>query len=128
MDEKVIEQIKAQVSKGEKAESSEAGSLLMQIRQKELVISGKVLETKKKAEGIVAEARKEAAVIVQQAGETGIKEAQEYYKSRMAETHAQAKKIDADTINEATKVEQRGEKRLDEAVAYVVNMVTPQSQ
>lgn len=125
MDEHVIEQIKAQTAKAKGDGASQTSSLLMQIRQKELEISGKVLEAKKKAEGIVAEARKQAAVIVQAADEQGIKKAQSHYKAEMAEAIAQAKEIEAATVNKVAEIDKTGEKRFDEAVTYIVNMITP---
>ena len=127
MDERVIEQLKSATANAEAGEA-QSSSLLMQIRQKELEISGKVLEAKKKAEGIVAEARKKAAVIVQEADEKGITQAQEFYKKEMSEANAQAKEIEASTVNKVADIEKAGEKRIDEAVSYIVNQVMPKAE
>ncbi len=128
MDEKVIEQLKATRAKVDKDESGHTSSLLAQIRQKELEISGKVLEAKKQAESIVADARKKAAVIVQQADEQGLTEAQKYYENQMSESREQAKEIEVATAAKVSDIEKQADDKLDEAVTYIVNMVTPTSE
>ncbi len=125
MDEKVIEQIKATRAKAEKEESGHTSSLLVQIRQKELEISGKVLEAKKQAESVLADARKKAAIVVQKADEEGLKEAHKYYESQMSEAKEQAKEIEVSTAAKVSEIEKLADDRLQEAVTYIVNMITP---
>jgi hypothetical protein len=62
---------------------AEERSLLQQIREKEMMISIKIDETRRESEEILLNARKEASEIIETSERQGKKAAQEYYEREM---------------------------------------------
>lgn len=99
-------------------------SPLYQIREKELEISGRVLDIKKKAEQVVADARKKAAETLAGGEAEGEKAAREVEQKMIAEAEKEAATILAGVDSEVAEVKAKAKSRNAKAVELVVAAVS----
>lgn len=95
------------------------------IREKELEISGRVLEARKKATETITEARRKAAETVDRADETALKEAEEFRTTELKRTKKEAEEIKASAGGDAKKITEQGKKNFDKAIVFIKEAVMP---
>ena len=99
-------------------------SVLQQIRKKEVELSVKVDEARRKAEQVVADAKKEAAEILKSAEIQGTKAADEYYEKRYANILNEVENLKKLGEEEAKAAKTKGEQNLSKAIDKIVKVVT----
>ena len=120
MDDKVVEEIKLH----QETIASDANSPLHLIREKELEISGQVLQAKRQADEIVTGARKKAAELVGTAEEEGGAGAADRDAAIRAKAEEEATALHAAATAQAQKIKAQFEARRDQAVRLVLDAVT----
>ncbi|MBI5417318.1 hypothetical protein HZA55_05155 [Candidatus Poribacteria bacterium] len=100
--------------------SSPKSNPLEKIKEKELELRGKHLETKKQAEVIVAEARKKASDIRRSATEKASKEAQIYFDKEVAKIRSETVKFGEEEVINANKL---AEKNFNNAKDFVLKAI-----
>lgn len=99
-------------------------SVLQQIRKKEVELSVKVDDARRKAEQIIADAKKEAAEILKNAEIEGTKAADEYYERRYANILNEIENLKKLGEEEAKAAKTKGEQNLSKAIGKIVKVVT----
>ncbi|MDY0088240.1 MAG: V-type ATPase subunit subunit G family protein [Coriobacteriia bacterium] len=120
MDEKVLEEYQFH----KETVVADVNSPLHLIREKEMEISGRVLEAKKEAEEIVADARRKAVEIVQKAGVEGERLSAEEETRVAAQVEIDVAKVREDAGQSVEALRGAVGDRMDKAVEYVVEVVT----
>ncbi len=106
-------------------ESIETSSPLLIVREKELEIRSKIMESQRKAEEIVAEARRKAAAIKDKALVEGPKEAQEYADAELKKIEEEAAKIRTSAASEIGTIKEAGARDFEKAVNKIVGLLIP---
>ena len=119
MDEKVLEEFQFHKD----TVVADANSPLHLIREKEMEISGRVLDAKK-AEQIVADARRKAVEIVQKAEVEGERLSDEEEQRVAAQLEVDVAKVREDAERDVEELRETIGQRMDKAVEYVVGSVT----
>jgi vacuolar-type H+-ATPase subunit H len=99
-------------------------SLLQQIREKELMLSIKIDETRREAEEITLSARKEALEMIENSEREGKKAAQEYYDREMENLKKEIEQLKSHSIQQAMSVRVDGERNLPLAIDKIVKVVS----
>ena len=103
---------------------AEEKSLLGQIREKELMISIKIDETKREGEEVILSARKEASEMIETSEREGKKTAQEYYEKEMETLRKEIEQLRNQSNQQALLVRTEGERNLPSALDKIVKVVT----
>lgn len=103
--------------------SSAPATPLELIREKEAVLSGRVLSAKREADEIVSGARKQAASIIETATEESMTSARERQRRIVEETEASSIALLADADAEATELAKEIQPKIQSAVDFVVKTV-----
>lgn len=103
----------------------EKSSLLAALKEKELDIKAKILETQHEAENLVKKAHEEAAVIKEKALKEGTKEGKRIFKEEIAKTEKEAQKIKNVAPQEIKNLKKSFKENVDKAVEYVLNEILP---
>ncbi|MCK9592523.1 MAG: hypothetical protein M0Q91_11005 [Methanoregula sp.] len=103
---------------------AEDKSLLQQIREKELMISIKIDETRREGEGIILNARKEASEIIENSESEGKKIAQEYFEKEMEKLRKEIEHIRDQSNQQALLVRAEGERNLPSAIDKIAKVVS----
>lgn len=120
MDEKVLEEYQFH----KETVVADVNSPLHLIREKEMEISGRVLEAKKEAEQIVADARRKAVEIVQKAEAEGERLSAEEEKRVSAQVEIDVAKVHEDAGHSVDELRGAIGERMDKATEYVLEAVT----
>lgn len=120
MDEKVLEEYQFH----KETVVADVNSPLHLIREKEMEISGRVLEAKKEAEQIVADARRKAVEIVQKAEVEGERLSAEEETRVAAQVEVDVAKVREDAEQSVEALRGAVGDRMGKAVEYVVEVVT----
>ena len=107
------------------AMSADAQSPLVQIREKELEIRGRVMEAQKEAEKIVADARGRSATLIEEASREGERAASEHYKTELATVDDEVRELAASQDKEIATMVSTARKRLDAGVEGVLKAIVP---
>jgi vacuolar-type H+-ATPase subunit H len=99
-------------------------SLLQQIREKELMLSIKIDETRREAEEITLNARKEASEMIENSEREGKKAAQEYYEKEMENLKKEIEQLRSQSNQQAMSVRVDGERNLPSAIHKIVKVVS----
>lgn len=99
-------------------------SLLQQIREKEMMISVKIDETKRESEEILLNAKKEASEIIETSEREGKKAAQEYYEMEMEKLKKEIEQLRNQSNQEALLIRTEGERNLPSAIDKIAKIVT----
>jgi len=99
-------------------------SLLQQIREKELMLSIKIDETRREAEEITLKARKEASEMIENSDREGKKAAQEYYEKEMENLKKEIEQLKSQSNQQAMSVRVDGERNLPSAIDKIVKVVS----
>lgn len=103
---------------------AEERSLLQQIREKEMMISIKIDETRRESEEILLNARKEASEIIETSEREGKKAAQEYYEREMEKLKKEIEQLKDQSNQKALLVRAEGERNLPSAIDKIAKVVT----
>ena len=103
---------------------AEEKSLLGQIREKELMISIKIDETKREGEEVILSARKEASEMIETSEREGKKTAQEYYEKEMERLRKEIEQLRNQSNQQAILVRAEGERNLTAAIDKIANVVS----
>jgi vacuolar-type H+-ATPase subunit H len=103
--------------------ATDANSPLHLIREKEMEISGRVLDAKQEAEEIVAKARKQAVETVQKAEAEGVNAAEAEEADIRAQVEKDVADIEASTEKDKEVLRALISEKADEAVSHVVAVV-----
>ncbi len=103
---------------------AEERSLLQQIREKEMMISIKIDETRRESEEILLNARKEASEIIETSERQGKKAAQEYYEREMEKLKKEIEQLRDQSNQKALLVRAEGERNLPSAIDKIAKVVT----
>ncbi len=103
---------------------AEERSLLQQIREKEMMISIKIDETRRESEEILLNARKEASEIIETSEKEGKKAAQEYYEREMEKLKKEIEQLRGQSNQKALLVRAEGERNLPSAIDKIAKVVT----
>jgi vacuolar-type H+-ATPase subunit H len=99
-------------------------SLLQQIREKELMLSIKIDETRREAEEITLKARKEASEMIENSEREGKKTAREYYEKEMELLKVEIEQLKSQGNQQAMSVRKEGERNLPSAIDTIVKAVS----
>ena len=99
-------------------------SLLQQIRDKELMISIKIDETRREGEEVMLSARKEASEMIETSERVGKKAAQEYYEKEMEKLREEIEQLRNQSNQQALLVRAEGERNLPSAIDKITNAVS----
>lgn len=99
-------------------------SLLQQIREKELMLSIKIDETRREAEEIILKARKEASEMIENSEREGKKAAKEYYEKEMENLKKEIEQLKSQNNQQAMSVRVDGERNLPSAIDKIVKVVS----
>jgi vacuolar-type H+-ATPase subunit H len=99
-------------------------SLLQQIREKELMISIKIDETRREAEEVILNARKEASEMIENSDREWKKAAQEYYEKEMEQLKKEIEQLKSQSNQQAMSVRAEGERNLPSAIDKIVKVVS----
>ena len=99
-------------------------SLLQQIREKELMLSIKIDETRREAEEIILKARKDASEMIENSERGGKKAAQEYYEKEMENLKKEIEQLKSQSTQQAMSVRVDGERNLPSAIHKIVKVVS----
>ena len=103
---------------------AEEKSLLQQIREKELMISIKIDETRRQGEEIILIARKEASEMIENSEREGKKAAQEYHEKEMEKLRKEIGQLRDQSNQQALLVRTAGERNLPSAIEKIVKAVS----
>ncbi len=103
---------------------AEERSLLQQIREKELMISIKIDETRREGEEIILNARKEASEIIENSEREGKKAAQEYFEKEMEKLSKEIEQLKNQSSQQALLVRAEGERNLPSAIDKIAKAVS----
>jgi vacuolar-type H+-ATPase subunit H len=98
-------------------------TLLQQIREKELMLSIKIEDTRKEAEEIILQARKDAVDILEKSEKEGKKAAEEYYIQEMETLKQEIGQLKAQGTQRAMDLKAEGEHNLPAAVEKIEKTV-----
>jgi len=99
-------------------------SLLQQIREKELMISIKIDETRREGEEVILSARKEASEMIETSEREGKKAAQEYFEQEMEKLREEIEQLRNQSNQQALLVRAVGERNLPSAIDKIANVVS----
>ena len=103
---------------------AEEKSLLQQIREKELMISIKIDETRREAEEVIINARKEASEMIEISERGGKKVAQEYFEKEMERLRKEIEQIRNQSNQQEISVRAEGEHNLPSAIDKIAKVVS----
>jgi len=103
---------------------AEEKSLLQQIREKELMFSIKIDETRREGEEILLNARKEASEMIETSEREGKKTAQEYYEKEMERLRKEIEQLRNQSNQQALLVRAEGEHNLPSAIDKIAKVVS----
>lgn len=103
---------------------AEEKSLLQQIREKEMMISIKIDETRREGEEIILNARKEASEIIETSEREGKKAAQEYFEKEMEKIRKEIEELRNQSNQKALLVRAEGERNLPSAIDKIAKAVS----
>jgi vacuolar-type H+-ATPase subunit H len=103
---------------------AEEKSLLQQIREKEMMISIKIDETRRESEEIMINARKEASEIIETSESEGKKAAQEYFEKEMDKLRKEIEELRNQSNQKALLVRAEGERNLPSAIDKIAKAVS----
>jgi vacuolar-type H+-ATPase subunit H len=103
---------------------AEEKSLLGQIREKELIISIKIDETRREGEEVILSARKEASEMIETSEREGKKTAQEYYEKEMEKLRKEIEQLRNQSNQQALLVRTEGERNLPSAIDKIAKVVS----
>jgi vacuolar-type H+-ATPase subunit H len=98
-------------------------SLLQLIREKELMLSIKIDETRREAEEIIRIARKEAADMIETSHREGNKAAQEYHAKEMEKILQEIQQLRDQGNQQAMSIRAKGERNLQPATEKIVKLI-----
>lgn len=98
-------------------------SPLDQIRQREADVTRRIAAARESAGRSIDRARRDATRIKHQAGEDGAREGKERYRAVLLQAKSEADAIVDQAHKLAEDIEQRGKRRLEEAVCQAVDIV-----
>jgi vacuolar-type H+-ATPase subunit H len=99
-------------------------SLLQQIREKELMLSIKIDETRREAEEVILNARKEASEMIENSEREGKKAAQEYFEKEMERLRKEIEQLRNQSNQKAISVRAEGERNLPSATDKIAKVVS----
>jgi vacuolar-type H+-ATPase subunit H len=99
-------------------------SLLQQIREKELMLSIKIDETRREGEKIIQDARNNASEMIENSEREGKKAAQEYYGKEMENLKKEIEQLKSHSSQQALSVRTDGERNLPSAIEKIVKVVS----
>ncbi|MFA5347193.1 MAG: V-type ATPase subunit subunit G family protein [Methanoregula sp.] len=102
----------------------EERSLLQQIREKELMISIKIDETRREGEEVILSARKEASEIIEKSETEGKRAAQEYFEKEMEKLRKEIEQLKNQSNQQALLVRAEGERNLPSAIDKIAKAVS----
>jgi vacuolar-type H+-ATPase subunit H len=97
---------------------------LQQIREKELMLSIKIDETRREAEEITLRARKEALEMIENSEREGKKAAEAYYEKEMENVKKETEQLKSKGNQQAMSVRVDGERNVPLAIDQIVNVVS----
>jgi len=100
-------------------------TLLQQIREKELMLSIRIEDTRRESEELLISARKQAEETVESFEKAGKAAADEYYKSEMEKVNREIARIRAGGNARAGATRDAGEKNVDVAAGLLEKAVFP---
>jgi vacuolar-type H+-ATPase subunit H len=103
---------------------AEEKSLLQQIREKEMMISIKIDETRRDGEEVILSARKEAAEMIENSEREGKKAAQEYFEKEMEKLRKEIEQLRDQSNQQALLVREEGERNLPSAIDKIAKVVS----
>jgi vacuolar-type H+-ATPase subunit H len=103
---------------------AEEKSLLQQIREKEMMISIKMDETRRQGEEIILNARKEASEMIETSEREGKKAAQEYYEKELEKLKKEIEQLRNQSNQNALLVQEEGERNLTSAIEKIAKGVS----
>lgn len=103
---------------------AEEKSLLQQIREKELMISIKIDETRREGEEIILNARKEASEMIENSEREGKKAAQEYFEKEMERLRKESEQLRNQSNQQAMSVRTEGERNLPSVIDKIAKVVS----
>ena len=103
---------------------AEEKSLLQQIREKEMMISIKVDETRREGEEVILKARKEASELIERSEREGKTAAQEYYEKEMEKLKKEIDQLKNQSNQQALLVRAEGERNLPAAIDKIAKVVS----
>jgi vacuolar-type H+-ATPase subunit H len=98
-------------------------SVLQQIREKELMLSIKIDETRREAEEIIRIGRKEAADMIETSHREGTKTAQEYHDNEMEKILQEVQQLKEQGNQQAISIRAKGERNLQPATEKIVKLI-----
>lgn len=122
MDERIMEELRLH---GEAMAGEGPQSPLLQIREKELEIRGRVMEAQKKAEKVVADSRARAAKMVEEAARDAERAASEAHEAGVAALDDEVAKLATSQEAETKAMVASARKRVKDAVDAVMEVVVP---
>jgi len=103
---------------------AEEKSLLQQIREKELMISINIDETRREGEEVIISARKEASEMIETSEREGKKAAREYYEKEMEKLRKEIEQLRDQSNQQAISVRAEGERNLPSAIDTIAKVVS----
>ena len=103
---------------------AEEKSLLQQIREKELMISINIDETRREGEEVIISARKEASEMIETSEREGKKAAREYYEKEMEKLRKEIEQLRDQSNQQAISVRAEGERNLPSAIDKIAKVVS----
>jgi vacuolar-type H+-ATPase subunit H len=103
---------------------AEEKSLLQLIREKEMMISIKMDETRRQGEEIILNARKEASEMIETSEREGKKAAQEYYEKELEKLKKEIEQLRNQSNQNALLVQAEGERNLPSAIEKIAKGVS----
>jgi len=101
------------------------GSPLSLVREKEVDLKKKVIETQIQADKIVAEAKAEAEKLRPKIEADARKKVETYYKDKLAKIEEEAKKLTINADEQVKQVESIGAKNFDKTIEKLRSLVVP---
>jgi vacuolar-type H+-ATPase subunit H len=98
-------------------------SVLQQIRDKELLLSIKIDETRREAEDIIRIARKEASELIENSELEGKKAAREYYEKEIKKLQEEIKQLKNQGSQQAMSIRANGEQNVVSATDEIVKVI-----
>jgi vacuolar-type H+-ATPase subunit H len=98
-------------------------SVLQQIRDKELLLSIKIDETRREAEDIIRIARKEASELIEKSELEGKTAAREYYEKEIKKLQEEIEQLKNQGSQQAMSIRANGEKNVLSATEKIVKVI-----
>ena len=98
-------------------------SVLQQIRDKELLLSIKIDETRREAEDIIRIARKEASELIENSELEGKKAAREYYEKEIKKLQEEIEQLKNQGSQQAMSIRANGEQNVVSATDEIVKVI-----